>query len=153
VKQFLFAVCMALVVPFASADSKSPGIHVTVSNIKEAKGKMAWALFAAKDGFPNKRENSVQHGFWDIEGSTSAAEGGEILKAIYLIENVADGEYALSVYQDLDLNQKMKSNWLGIPKEPVGVSLNPKVRMGPPRYDDSKFDFKGSISLDIKLHH
>lgn len=149
IKQLIF-LCVVFMVSSAMAESKAPGIHVTVSNIKEAKGKMAWALFSTKDGFPNKRENSIQHGFWEINDQ---ATEGDTFELSYLIEGVEPGEYAVSVYQDLDLDQQLKSSWLGIPKEPVGVSLNPKVRMGPPRYDDSKFVFDGVIDLNIKLHH
>jgi len=48
------------------------------------------------------------------------------------------GEYAFHVYQDLDANGKMKTNFIGIPKEPTGVSNDAKGRFGPPKYKDAK---------------
>ena len=48
------------------------------------------------------------------------------------------GEYAFQVYQDLDDNGKMKTNFIGIPKEPTAVSNNAKGKFGPPKYKDAK---------------
>ena len=49
------------------------------------------------------------------------------------------GEYAVSVFQDLDDNGKVERNFLGIPKEPAGLSNNLRPRFGPPKYKDAAF--------------
>lgn len=49
------------------------------------------------------------------------------------------GTYAVSVYEDLNGNHKLDHNFLGIPREPVGASNNPKERIGPPRFHDCSF--------------
>lgn len=49
------------------------------------------------------------------------------------------GTYAVSVYEDLNGNHKLDHNFLGIPREPVGASNNPKARIGPPRFDECSF--------------
>ncbi|GLP96421.1 DUF2141 domain-containing protein [Paraferrimonas sedimenticola] len=51
------------------------------------------------------------------------------------------GEYAIYAYQDSDGDNELDTNWIGIPKEPVGVSNNAKGSMGPPKYKDAKFSF------------
>ncbi|MCC5825027.1 DUF2141 domain-containing protein [Alkalimonas sp.] len=51
------------------------------------------------------------------------------------------GRYAIQVFQDLDSNGKLRTNWLGIPREPVGTSNNATGRMGPPKFDDASFEF------------
>jgi uncharacterized protein (DUF2141 family) len=48
------------------------------------------------------------------------------------------GWYAVSVVHDQNSNDKLDSNFLGIPKEPYGFSNNPKS-MGKPSFDDAKF--------------
>lgn len=60
-------------------------------------------------------------------------------KAITTFEGLAAGRYALSVYQDLDGDGRLKSNFLGIPREPVAVSNNASSRFGPPRFADAAF--------------
>ncbi|MEO6817582.1 MAG: DUF2141 domain-containing protein, partial [Edaphobacter sp.] len=52
---------------------------------------------------------------------------------------LAAGQYAVTVYLDVNGNHKLDKNFLGIPKEPVGVSNNPKGHMGPPRFDECVF--------------
>ena len=49
------------------------------------------------------------------------------------------GEYALSVFHDLDGDGKLKRSFIGIPKEPAGLSNNVVPRFGPPKYKDAKF--------------
>jgi len=48
------------------------------------------------------------------------------------------GWYAVSVVHDQNNNDKLDTNFLGIPKEPYGFSNNPKS-MGKPSYDEAKF--------------
>lgn len=43
------------------------------------------------------------------------------------------GEYAISVYQDTNDNGKLDSNFLGIPKEPIGFGNNYKP-LGKPKF-------------------
>lgn len=62
------------------------------------------------------------------------------------------GEYAVAVFADSNGNQKLDSNFLGIPKEPVGVSRDTKGRFGPPKFADAAFKMgDGVTALTIKL--
>jgi uncharacterized protein (DUF2141 family) len=45
----------------------------------------------------------------------------------------------VTVYHDVNDNGKLDTNWIGIPKEPVGVSNNLRPRLGPPRFSESSF--------------
>jgi uncharacterized protein (DUF2141 family) len=67
-------------------------------------------------------------------------------------ENLKPGIYAISVYQDIDANGKMNQNFLGIPKEPVGVSNNAEGFMGPPKYEDAKFNLNSNKTIEIILN-
>jgi uncharacterized protein (DUF2141 family) len=49
------------------------------------------------------------------------------------------GEYAVSVFLDLDGDEKLARNFFGIPTEPAGLSNNVRPRFGPPRFKDAKF--------------
>lgn len=124
-------------------------LEVKVTEIRTSKGKMGWALFSQKKGFPGDRDKAVQKGYWELNRDPKTNS------AVYKIENVPPGEWAVSVYQDEDNDQKLDSNWIGIPKEPVGVSMNPKPRMGPPKFKSALFAFgpAQNNSIEIKLYH
>ena len=67
---------------------------------------------------------------------------------------VPAGVYALSVFHDENLNGRLDTNWLGIPREGVGASNNPKPRMGPPRFAAAEFQHPGaSTDLEIIMHY
>jgi uncharacterized protein (DUF2141 family) len=63
------------------------------------------------------------------------------------------GEYAVSAYQDEDEDGELDSNFIGIPKEPAGMSNKPKARMGPPKYEDAAFDLpEEGLSIAVELN-
>jgi uncharacterized protein (DUF2141 family) len=49
------------------------------------------------------------------------------------------GEYAVAVFADLNGNGALDSNFIGIPKEPVGMSRDAQGRFGPPKFADAVF--------------
>lgn len=146
--------CSRLIFLF-SMSLQASEIVVNIQNFKEVKGRMAWALFNIKDGFPSKKETAFKRGFWDFDNEKEKVSNHDFstFEVTRTLTDLEDGEYALSVYQDLNGDSKLNTNWLGIPREPAGVSQNPKIRMGPPSFDESKFVLKSAINLEIKLHH
>lgn len=60
------------------------------------------------------------------------------------------GDYALSVFHDVDGDEKLKRNFIGIPKEPSGLSNNAVPRSGPPKYEDSRFTV-GSEAVEQRI--
>ena len=62
------------------------------------------------------------------------------------------GVYAVSVFHDENMNQKLDKNFVGVPNEGYGASNNPKKKMGPPNFDEAKFQLSGTEqSVEIKL--
>ena len=61
------------------------------------------------------------------------------------------GEYAVTLFVDLDGNKKLNKNFLGIPKEQYGFSNNVMGRMSPPTFDQAKFTIAGPTTQNIKL--
>jgi len=110
----------------------------------EAHGRVAYLLFTSRDGFPQNKKKAVVHGF-------SNPVGHEAVETIDVGELPA-GQYAASVYLDENENGKLDSGLLGIPKEPVGASNNPRRRMGPPHFEDSAFTMSSATqTLTINL--
>jgi uncharacterized protein (DUF2141 family) len=61
------------------------------------------------------------------------------LTARTVFENLPRGAYAVSLIHDENRNEKLDTNFLGIPKEGYGFSNNPSKRMGMPKYDETTF--------------
>jgi uncharacterized protein (DUF2141 family) len=57
-------------------------------------------------------------------------------------------------FHDENQKGKLDTNWLGIPREGVGASNNPKPRVGPPKFASAKFQHSdGSTDVEIIVHY
>jgi uncharacterized protein (DUF2141 family) len=62
------------------------------------------------------------------------------------------GRYAVLVVYDKNSNGKMDKNFLGVPKEPVGLSRNPTApKFGPPKFSDAAFEYPSSKPLEFRI--
>ena len=66
-------------------------------------------------------------------------------------ENIPEGTYAVSIFHDENNNDKLDSNFIGIPKEDYGCSNNAKGFMGPPKWKDAKFELNSDKTITITL--
>ena len=119
-------------------------VQVIVSGLRNAKGQVSCALFRSPDGFPKDASKAVAHQEVRITGAQATCN----------FEGVSPGQYAVAVFHDENGNGKMDTNFIGMPREGVGASNNPKTRMGPPRFADAAFTVAGSkVDLQITVHH
>ena len=56
---------------------------------------------------------------------------------------LAPGEWAVAISQDLNNNDKLDKNFLGIPTEPFAFSNNVKPRLSAPKFEECKFTVTG----------
>ena len=141
-----YIVLVLIVLSGISAISQTPAkkgnLKVVVNNIKSKNGQIGFFLFNSADAFPGQTEKALLSGFVKIAGNTVE----------YTFTNLALGTYAVYVVHDEDNDKKLKTNFLGMPKEGVGVSNNAKGHFGPPKYNDAKFDFsKPDQTITISL--
>jgi len=59
-------------------------------------------------------------------------------------DNMPFGSYAITSYHDLNENEKVDKNFVGIPKEPVAVSTIKKKRFSKPKFNKVKMNFDQS---------
>lgn len=103
-------------------------LKLTVHGAGVAGKNLYVAVYSAEQGFPSRDANA-------IKGTAIAnAEFTELV-----IPDVPAGEYAVAVFADMNGNGVLDSNFVGIPKEPVGVSRDAKGRFGPPKFADAAF--------------
>lgn len=73
--------------------------------------------------------------------------------ATVVFEGIPKGEYAISSYQDENSNGKLDRNEMGIPSEAVACSNNAKGYMGPPKYQDAKFNIDKDLKIDLVFNN
>jgi acyl-CoA reductase-like NAD-dependent aldehyde dehydrogenase/uncharacterized protein (DUF2141 family) len=111
-----------------------------------ARGAIGYLVFKSPDGFPQDRNKAIAHGFF------SRSDTGQFARID--VGQLSPGSYAVTAYLDENGNRKLDSGWMGIPKEPVGASNNPKPRMGPPRFADCAFQMGGAdqtVSIRLEM--
>lgn len=114
-------------------------ITVKVNNLDNNKGKVFIAIYDSEDSFLG---NQFKGTISDINENSCEV----------VFENIPQGIYAISLFHDKNDNGKMDSNFLGIPKEDYGCSNNATGFMGPPKWEDAKFEVKDkSITQTITL--
>ena len=120
-------------------ETKGENITVKIENLNSNIGQIYISLYNTETSFLNK-------GF---KLTTSSIENNG---CIVIFKDVPKGIYAISFFHDENENKKMDSNFLGIPQEDYGCSNNARGFMGPPKWEDAKFELKNeSITQTITL--
>lgn len=135
--------CGAGTVSASSGTPDSAPLIVEATLPAHAHGQIAYLVFNSAEGFPSKREKAWRHDFVPVDSLQNATQRIDL-------GPVPPGRYAVSLYLDENGNHKLDTNWLGLPKEAVGVSNNPRNRIGPPHFEDAVF-VHGSTPQTISI--
>jgi uncharacterized protein (DUF2141 family) len=101
---------------------------VNVSGVKAGKGDVRVGVFNSADEFP------------DGKYFKGVAVSGDSETMRIEVKDLPLGNYAVSVFQDFNGNEKVDKNFLGIPKEPYGFSG--KWKSGAASFEDAIIDLK-----------
>jgi uncharacterized protein (DUF2141 family) len=134
----LASIATALVVPTHAVMAADITARITVIGPKAATGRVGCSLYAAAKGFP--MDNSGARAVW-----LAAAAGPVECR----FTGVADGTYAIAVSHDLNGNNVVDTNFMGIPTEGWGVSGNVRPKLRAPKFDEAAF--KVSDGRDVQL--
>ena len=119
-------------------------IRVHIAGLNSDRGQVVCALFGAADDFPKRIDRAFARVAAQIMSKRATCE----------FPGVPAGVYAVSVFHDENLNGRLDTNWLGIPREGVGASNNPKPRMGPPKFAAAELQYSGaSMDVEIIMHY
>lgn len=119
--------------------AQSNKLIVNVTNFKNNQGKVMIGIYIGQENFMKK---SVFRKSSTIQDNSA--------KVVF--ENLPSGEYAISLYHDENENNKLDTGWFGIPNEGYGCSNNAKGMMGPPKYEDAKFQLTSYKEMTIKIN-
>jgi uncharacterized protein (DUF2141 family) len=124
-------------------DTRRSDVIVTISNLKTSSGQMRCAMFRSANGFPREPEKAAHRVIGTISGKTGTC----------IFSSVSAGSAAISAFHDENGNQKLDLTFGIIPKEGIGWSNNPKVRMKPPSFPQAQIMIGNQpIKVQIKLN-
>ena len=121
-----------------NAQEENFNLTVNISGLNSDKGTLLIALY-------NKKESFLKEHF---KGDVITIKDK---KSVIIFKDLPKGEYAVSFVHDENNNNKMDTNMFKIPKEDYGCSNNARGFMGPPKYDDAKFQLTANKTIEIKI--
>jgi uncharacterized protein (DUF2141 family) len=136
----VFSLLIVLLTGSAFGTDTGATLTITLTNITKA-GKINIAVYKEGGEFPDdKYIVKTQSG--ECKSSTCS----------FVLSELAYGEYAVAVYQDVNGNGKLDTGTFGIPSEPFAFSNNFKPKWGGPSFDKCKFSFsKETNALEIAM--
>jgi len=121
-----------------SQEKDTLSITLDITFTKFNKGRILVALY-------NSEESYMEENY----------KTGEVLvkdhKAKLIFNSLKKGKYAFSFFHDLNDNNKLDTNFLGIPKEPYGFSNNKKGRFGPPKFNEVALEIDENSYYEIAI--
>ncbi len=139
IRHFLTTLTLAVLATGAAhAQGSLPtscGLQLEIKRVAAGQGPVMVAVYESEAQFMK-----------DMALAVAAQAKGETLSLPLC--NLSGEEVAVMIYQDLDRNGKLNTNFMGIPSEPYGASGEPSF--GPPSWAKAKVLANGrSISITL----
>lgn len=115
-------------------------ISVDIHDVPSSEGKISVAVYNNADGFLKFDQVFKCDSIVAQKGVTTIS-----------IKDLPEGEYALAIFHDENGNDKLDTNWLGIPKEKVAFSKAKMKTFGPPGFKECAFKLKSDMAIAISL--
>ena len=111
-KKFIYLALM-------SSLSFAATLKVEVKNIKSSNGKIGFAIFDKNNAsaFPKDHTRAVYRDFLKVN-------------ELPLEVDLPTGDYAITVFHDVNNNNDLDTNGIGIPKEPFGFQITQRFFFG-----------------------
>lgn len=137
-KQLIITIYFYLICAFCI--SQTANMTLRIEGVKESKGHMHIAIYNNAEDYSNS-EN-----YFLYESLAVTTQNFN-----HVFKNLPYGTYVVSLFHDLDTNDKLNTNWIGMPKEPFGFSNDARGRMGPPKFEDASFTVKKDLEIVVTL--
>lgn len=129
IKTFILAVFI-ISISHSQTDA-GQDVHINIENLNSNEGKVYISIYRDESSFLDK---GFKGDVIDIKDKSSK----------HVFKNIQPGIYAVSFFHDENDNGKMDTNFLGIPKEDYGCSNNARGTLGPPKWEDARFEVKNT---------
>ena len=115
-------------------------LKIIVTNIKTYKGNIEMGVFNNTKSFLVKGK--------EYKTFSKNVTNDSI---VFVLKDLTKGNYAISVYHDINSDKKCNLNFIGMPIEPYGFSQNFKPRFSKPIFNDCKIKMNGDRTIIINL--
>jgi len=129
-----------LLVSGFSASQPGGNLQLTISNIDPVEGDLYIAVYNSEETYMEEEQTA----FRKIVAVESEPQ-------LIILTDIPAGEYAISVFQDLNSNAELDTKGFGFPAEPFGFSNDARGRFGPPSFEKAKFTHEGNTEIEIAL--
>lgn len=113
----------------------SGDLTIVVQGLRSDRGRVQIGLFNSEETW----KKNVRK----FRGAKILVKDGE---AVWIVENIPYGVYAVKLFHDENDNDKMDTNFLGMPTESYGFSNNVRGTFGPPGFDKASFNFDATLN-------
>lgn len=117
-----------------------PSLSVTITGIEQAKGQVVVAVYNSEEAYMDE-DQLFTYKFIEVK------EEGKLTFQL----DLPAGSYAISVYHDINRDQKLNTNLVGAPKEPYGFSNNARALFSAPDYEEAVVTVNTDTSISISL--
>ena len=130
------ALTASVILAQPATGSPACAVELEVQNVVPSQGRVVVAAYTSAESFMRK----------PAAGAARDATADTTIKVALC--DLADGEVALIVFQDLNGNGKLDRNAVGIPSEPWGTSGTGNA-FGPPTWDATKVPARGRVVIAL----
>ena len=115
-------------------------LTVKITDIQKVKGKMMVGIHSTEETYQDEKKTPFYAKMYPVTDTT-----------LTFTVDLVDGNYAVAAFHDENEDQKLNTNFIGIPKELFGFSNNPTIFAGKPSYKKISFDLSADKEIYIKL--
>jgi len=119
---------------------KNHSLSINISGIKEIKGNLYIAIFRPIDSFPVFGRQ--------FKGLVKQVKG---TSQIITFDELPPGIYSIAVYHDINKNNVLDKNLLGIPTEIYGFSNNARRTFSAPSFQEAMVILNKDMKISIQL--
>jgi uncharacterized protein (DUF2141 family) len=121
--------------------SQTGNLTITITGIENTKGAIEIGIYDSENTFPAYGKEFI--------GATETPNM-EFVRITF--NNIPEGNYAVAVWHDENINQVLDKNFFGAPKENYGFSNNQFGTFGPPNFEVASFKIVDGKSLDLNIN-
>ena len=137
----LISACLLVAALGAYTQAAADTLTIVIEDIRDASGTVQVQVLAGQAQF--------EGGGAVAQFLEQAVEGTLTVTA----EDLPPGEYAIRIMHDVNGNDELDANFVGMPTEPYAFSNNAKRMFGPATWEDARFVLEGEVIQVISLIH
>lgn len=132
--------CIGMLFLFGATAWSQNTLKIHVEGVGSSEGLIRVAVYITDAHF--LKEEGVYR-----TDSAKASKGTTLVS----IPDLPTGHYALAVFHDKNGNERLDTNWIGIPKEPFGFSNARAKTFGPPSFKECQFEVRQDASISVQM--